>query len=782
MAEIVGTAADETLVGTTGADVMDGGAGKDRLNGGDGDDIVNGGDGNDYVYGDRGNDQLYGGAGNDALVGDAGNDIIYGEDGNDGVYGGGGNDEIYGGTGTDTIFGDGGNDFIDGGADNDKLYGGAGDDRIFGGTGDDLLDGGAGNDTFIYKFGTGADTVAGNTGADTLELVLSSADLTLVTSDLELFADWLDAQYQAANGSVAVLSGNATTSSFTFGSLGLTVSAIEAINVIVDGQSVPLADLLNAAPDVAATQSVGGNEDQAIAGNVGAVDPDGDTITHAVSSGPAHGTVTLDAASGAFVYTPIADFSGADSFEVVVTDENGASAVQVVDVVVDAVADAPVLSGSDVAVTIGGVAMNGTGGSDVFYGTMGGELIDGGAGNDTIYADPQTPVSYLVELDLAAELTDIDGSEALTVVVSGVPAGATLSAGQELAPGSWQVAAADLDGLTMTVVDPVDVTLFVTATSAEANDSQASTSIEVAISFSGLDGTDLLRGGAGDDQIYGGAGIDLLDYSTTANGVSVYMYSGTAKGDGNDTFSNVEGAIGSAYGDVLYGSNNADIFYGGAGNDNIVTYAGNDVIYDGTGADTVSAGNGNDTIFAAADATNDSFVGGAGFDVVDYSAYTVALDIDLSKGSAKDAVSRDTLSGIESVVSGSGNDKIKGSAAADTLNGGAGDDVIEGGKGSDVLIGGAGNDTFVFDDKDVSTASYDRIVDFGAGDRLDFDDLLKGSAQQNYAQYVEVTDTAAGTMISVDMGTSQGFIDVVLLEGVHGIDLDDLMSAGQLVV
>src|SRR5919108_4540585 len=42
-------------------------------------------------------------------------------------------------------------------------------------------------------------------------------------------------------------------------------------------------------------------------------DPDGDPLTASVLSGPAHGTLTLNA-DGSFTYTPAANFNGTDSF------------------------------------------------------------------------------------------------------------------------------------------------------------------------------------------------------------------------------------------------------------------------------------------------------------------------------------------------------------------------------------------------------------------------------------------------------------------------------------
>ncbi|MFC3123592.1 M10 family metallopeptidase C-terminal domain-containing protein [Pseudoroseomonas globiformis] len=71
----------------------------------------------------------------------------------------------------------------------------------------------------------------------------------------------------------------------------------------------------------------------------------------------------------------------------------------------------------------------------------------------------------------------------------------------------------------------------------------------------------------------------------------------------------------------------------------------------------------------------------------------------------------DTLQGL------AGNDVLEGGAGADILSGGDGDDVLIGGPGADTLHGGAGNDTFRY--MTLAEIHLDRIVDFGAGDRID---------------------------------------------------------------
>ncbi len=70
-------------------------------------------------------------------------------------------------------------------------------------------------------------------------------------------------------------------------------------------------------------------------------DVDGDSLTAALVSGPAHGTLTLNA-DGSFQYTPDANFNGADAFTYKASDGTLDSSPVTVTIVVNAVNDAPV--------------------------------------------------------------------------------------------------------------------------------------------------------------------------------------------------------------------------------------------------------------------------------------------------------------------------------------------------------------------------------------------------------------------------------------------------------
>ncbi len=206
---MTGTNAGDYIFGKGGGDVISGRDGDDFLRGDDGADTLSGGNGDDRLEGAGGNDLLVGGAGRDDLRGGDGDDTISGGDGDDIINGGAGSDDLDGGSGTDKLdlgglgapvhfdmrtgqligagvssdnirnfeniggsngadqlIGDGNNNVINGEGGDDTISGGDGDDQLFGADGNDLLFGGEGND--IFDGYAGADTIAGGPGIDTL--------------------------------------------------------------------------------------------------------------------------------------------------------------------------------------------------------------------------------------------------------------------------------------------------------------------------------------------------------------------------------------------------------------------------------------------------------------------------------------------------------------------------------------------------------------------------------------------------------------------------------------
>lgn len=102
----------------------------------------------------------------------------------------------------------------------------------------------------------------------------------------------------------------------------------------------------NHAPDPSPA-SVSTDEDTDVSDTVTATDQDqDDTVdSYAVDTSPSHGALTFDTSTGAFTYSPEADYDGSDSFTFVATDNHGAtSAAATVDITVNGVNDAPTAS------------------------------------------------------------------------------------------------------------------------------------------------------------------------------------------------------------------------------------------------------------------------------------------------------------------------------------------------------------------------------------------------------------------------------------------------------
>jgi Ca2+-binding RTX toxin-like protein len=214
---IIGISADpETLNGGRGDDYLNGGVGDDYLNGGAGNDVLDGsgdstglntfaGGTGDDIYGvynsstiiieevSAGIDTVWTEVnytisanvenlyliGDTAGTGNAGDNIITGYGaGNNTINGGAGRDTLYGGDGRDILIGGLGADYLDGGADNDVLDG-AGDSISL-----DTFAGGAGDDAYgVYN----SDTIIVEEAGGGIDTVWTQVDYTLSTNVENLY-------------------------------------------------------------------------------------------------------------------------------------------------------------------------------------------------------------------------------------------------------------------------------------------------------------------------------------------------------------------------------------------------------------------------------------------------------------------------------------------------------------------------------------------------------------------------------------------------------------------
>ena len=97
----------------------------------------------------------------------------------------------------------------------------------------------------------------------------------------------------------------------------------------------------NVSPVVVTTPAVTINEDTPVNGKITATDADGDPLTYATTTPPAHGTVVVNP-DGTYTYTPAKDYNGPDSFVITVSDGNGGNIPVTINVTITAVNDAPV--------------------------------------------------------------------------------------------------------------------------------------------------------------------------------------------------------------------------------------------------------------------------------------------------------------------------------------------------------------------------------------------------------------------------------------------------------
>jgi uncharacterized delta-60 repeat protein len=328
----------------------------------------------------------------------------------------------------------------------------------------------------------------------------------------------------------------------------------------------------------------------------------------------------------------------------------------------------------------------------------------------------------------------------------------------------------------------------------------------------GLDAQADMQGGDGNDTfndnfpscpitVIGGTGTDTFNLTSITSGpVSItldgkpdsdILYGNSEfgadienvnVGDPQHAFNEPVSITGDALGDAItvYGNFGDTTINGGAGNDTLTATGGDSssVQLFGNGGDdrlvadnfggqiTLNGGDGNDTLVGSAQSEN-HYLGGAGIDVVDYSARTDNLQVYLdgshpsgdptadvpSKTSAPDQIgNQDTFDGtVEEVYGGSGNDLLVAApGGGDALYGGAGNDTLVAQGGADALFGGDGNDTFQAAD---GGPTY---IDGGAGTDTAYIDAT-GDTTVNVENVIKPTPTPTPTTTQLT-GTTYGTV------------------------
>lgn len=319
-----------------------------------------------------------------------------------------------------------------------------------------------------------------------------------------------------------------------------------------------------------------------------------------------------------------------------------------------------------------------------------------------------------IDLNINSFLQDQDGSETQTIEIASVPNGVALSAGQAQGNGVWLLDTSDLNGLYIIpdTHNADDFTLNVTAFSNELeNNSQASSTLsfnvhidpvaDVPVSFNASVGNidtnsvldrvtiqannnnSIVYGSGSGDTLLGGAGHDVIHGDANPNAriqVAIHLTAALQDNDGSEQLTySLFGVPSDA---VFVDANNAPV--------GIVVNS--------------NAFNQTSTWFFTAseiDALNIDLplnqYAGSTFSL---SATANAFETEQTEAPHQSA-STQTIQLDISIPVFEGNDQLNGGEGNDTLYGNGGDDVLTGGLGTDSLYGGSGDDTIVFDSDDL---------------------------------------------------------------------------------
>ena len=641
-----------------------------------------------------------------------------------------------------------GNDLLDGSGASGamQIQGRAGDDTITGTSFADKLYGNEGNDILV---GGGTDTLSGGTGTDAY--VIGSASLG--TGKVSIL-DFDGAGNGGLGGDVLRLSGFSAAATFTFvrqsgsefiyllsdGAVSTEVSVKHdaAVRLVAGDYVFENVVPLNQAPVLTGAQTplAGGTEDTAYVVSTASLlegysDPEGGALTIGNVS-VNRGSIT-DNGDGTWTVTPLANDNGVLTLSYNVIDALGASVAASRAFTLDAVNDAPVLSGTQTPLAAGTVdtayvlslANLLEGHSDVDGDALSvsgvtvslGTVTDNGDGTWTV----TPPANHTGQLTLSYSVVDTHGAavaagRTLNIIpVNHAPvlsgAQTPLAAGAEDTP--YIVSAANLlegysdadgDALSVTGLSVSGGTLTNNGNGTWTVTPAANTSGTLTLSYNVVDiyGAAVAASRTLDISPVNDAPVAGTDAATVlASGprtitlTAASLLANDSDADGNALQITAVGTA--AHGTLTLNTNGTPTNYA----DDFITYtpaAG----YAGADTFSYSLSDGVVSVLGAVNVTVQAVPvgttylnGGNGNDLLDVSAATTPYQI---QGRA----------GNDTVTGGSGNDKVYGND---------GDDIVTGGAGVDTLSGGAGADIYVINKTDLASGSVENILDFnGAGD------------------------------------------------------------------
>jgi serralysin len=517
-------------------------------------------------------------------------------------------DFVSAGAGTDLIRGQRGADYLNGGGGVDTIEGGVGDDTLVGGSGNDSLVGGDGDDTYLIDSQSDIiieDSILAVSGIDTVETSLSV--LTLTWANVE------DLVYTGTGNFTGT--GNDLYNSITGGSGSDTLTGGLNNDTLIGGLGNDVF-LFNSPSDIVTEELIDGGDDY-------------DTIRIDFS-----GTYDFTRASiyriESLLFTnnvslSAAKFYGSGISSLVSVTGSSASNIFYVNVFTGPVLDLSLVTFSNwtagqdsvelvgsgsIAETIIGSSVDDRivagGGADSVFGSLGndiiafvnsndlvvGETIDGGQGTDTIEVTNGGNYDFSTVNISGVEtfMTYQDDASVVTFTFASSQVGAGRIAtfdGAEAGPAllTFNIVGGSVDMSMVTFANWSNVTAFFNLSGSGATDTIVGTIY-----------ADTITGGAGADALNGGANFDFASYATSIAGITARLdYSSLNTGDAaGDTYTAIEGLIGSVYNDFLVGATGGDYLTAQGGDDYLAGEGGNDTIRGDGGQDHLWGGEGAD--------------------------------------------------------------------------------------------------------------------------------------------------------------------------------------------
>jgi Ca2+-binding RTX toxin-like protein len=619
----------------------------------------------------------------------------------------------------DTLIGDNNGDTLSAIGSNDTVLGGTGDDTFFVNGGSDTFVSGGGRDDFVVL------SAATNGSLDQPQNLIDGFDPNNDTIDLThlgALTSFADLGFSTVTfGALSYLQvGLGTNQALTFS--GVTSDQLSAGNFLFHPVTAPTlstqaasGEAATAIPLAISSALVDAGTNESLSVTVAGL-PTGATLSAGTQNSDGSWTLTAAQLAGLTLTTPFTTFG---DFSLAVT------------------ATATALDGTTQASTSGSIGLSVEGRPQPPVLAV--QNAEGNAGS---------PIPLVID----TSLLDHDRPETLSLTITGLPAGTTLSAGTQNPDGSWTLTPAQLPGLTLTV--PAGTTggfePVVTSTATLTSDGlEAQSSANFALLLNQVQSTSgigvVLQGGSGNDTLIASGSSDTL---IAGSGTETLLSSGTGNlllaGTGFDTLATsgshdtLTGSTGKA---LLSSSGSGNTLIAGSGTGTLTTSGSGDLLQGGSGSDTLIAAGNADTLLAGTGAetlvatdTGDTLIGGSGPDTL------------IASGS-NDTLWDGNGSAIGNTLIATGADDVLSAAllpgTIDTLVGAGDHDTLFVGAGTSVLIA-QGSDETLIGTPVAGAAGNDTMVGNGAGNTL-----IAGAVPE------ELLYTAANVAVDLSAGVAR---------------------------